>query len=46
MTEIQHDLMIQKIYDLVDSHYQGDEQNDELIRELCEAFQTICPVTV
>lgn len=46
MTQDQHDQMIQKIYDLVDSHYPAPDLNDVLIDELCVAFETICPVTV
>jgi len=46
MTQTQHQEMINKIYQLVDSHYQ-DEPNDVLIDELCDAFEDIMgPVTV
>ena len=46
MTTTQHQEMINKIYQLVDSHYQ-DEPNDVLIDELCDAFEDIMgPVTV
>ena len=40
MTTTQHQEMINKIYQLVDSHYQ-DEPNDVLIDELCDAFEDI-----
>lgn len=46
MTQTQQDQMINKIYQLVDSHFPEDEPNDDLIDELCTAFETICPVTV
>jgi len=46
MTQTQQDQMINKIYQLVDSHFPEDEPNDVLIDELCTAFETICPVTV
>ena len=46
MTQTQHELMINTIYRLVDSHYQ-EEPNDVLIDELCDAFENIMgPVTV
>ena len=46
MTQTQQDQMINKIYQLVDSHFPESEPNDELIDQLCDAFETICPVTV
>jgi hypothetical protein len=46
LTQTQRDQMIEKIYELVDSHYPSPNLNDVLIDELCMAFETICPVTV
>lgn len=45
MTQTQRDQMIDKIYEIVDSHYPAPDLNDVLIEELCTAFETICPVT-
>ena len=48
MTQTQQEQMINKIYELVDSHYPSPNLNDVLIEELCMAFEQIMgePVTV
>jgi len=45
MTQTQKDQMIEKIYEIVDSHF-PKKPNDILIDELCDAFDSLCPVTV
>jgi hypothetical protein len=45
MTQTQKDQMIEKIYEIVDSHF-PKKPNDILIDELCDAFDALCPVTV
>ena len=45
MTQTQKDQMIEKIYEIVDAHF-PKKPNDILIDELCDAFDSLCPVTV
>ena len=46
MTQTQREQMINKIYELVDSHYPSPNLNDVLIDELCMAFEQIFPEPV
>lgn len=45
MTQTQKDQMIEKIFEIVDSHF-PEKSNDVLIDELCDAIDSLCPVTV